>query len=531
MTTPPTRSGVISTTPPHPSELTQEVRVGSIPPSQTAPAQNGTLNRTRASVYDEYVSAGGYAWYLNYPRSLPWSIDDVTRDFGDDLYERLELDGEIASLVNSFKAALLEDGVHLTSAITDKSDPDFARAAAVCTWCEAALDGMRPRLPVVLWDMADAVLHGNRVAEIVWHLAPDLDGTQALLIRSLKPKPRQSVSFVCDAYFNVLGVLVLMPGMATVVQPDLLITSLDLIPNFVPREKFAILTFRMKNSDPRGRSIARAAYTAWQLKMQGWPEYLKYLAQFASPSVWGTTPENAEPQLVDQFGNPLPNPVSPETAMVQQLVTLRNGTALAFPAGSAVHPIQMLGDGSAFREWVDTMDRQMAKAILGQTLAQEEGRHQTRAASGSHQDVKDSLVRVVKPTVEALITDDLLTPLLRYNRPADLHLLPTVTLGRTEQRDFPTTAAGVAALESSGYLGESQKAGIDAMLGLPPRDLAADAASAKEALAAATSAAANPAQIPGERVIDKAAGGVQASGQRAISAAPSTPTIPVKGAA
>ena len=450
--------------------------VGTLPATQVQPGKPGTPNKVAVDVRSEYVSAGGFAFYLNYPRSLSWAIDDVTRDFGKSLYDRMELDAEIASLVNNFKASLLEDGIQLTPSVDDKDDPDFDRAVEVCEWCQAALDGMRPRLPAVLWDMADAVLYGNRVAELVWHLAQDKDGKEALLLQAVKPKPRESVSFVCDAFYNVLGLLVLIPGMATVVQPDLLISALDLIPNFTPREKFAILTFRMKNSDPRGRSIARAAYNAWQLKMQGWPEYLKYLAQFATPSVWGTTPDGAEAQLVDQYGNPLASVITPEQAMVQQLVTLRNGTALAFPYGSEVHPIQMLGDGKAFREWVDCMNREMSQAILGQTLATMEGQHQSRAASTSHQDVKDSLVRVAKPMVEDMVTDDLLTNLIRYNRPQDLRLMPKAVLGRAEQRDFATMATGVAALETSGFLGQSQRAGIDSMLGLPVRDVAADEA-------------------------------------------------------
>jgi hypothetical protein len=99
-----------------------------------------------------------------------------------------------------------------------------------------------------------------------------------------------------------------------------------------------------------------------------------------------------------------------------------------------------------------------------------------------------------------------------------LALAPVPTLGRTEQHDFATMAAGIAALESSGYLGESQKPGIDSMLGLPVRDAEADAAAVQAALDAATQAAAqNPEQAPGTRVIDKSVAGSQAASARAAA--------------
>lgn len=490
------RSSVVETTKQNPSEITADVRIGSLPATVNRPAQDGTVAKVSASVTDEYVSAGGWAWYANYARALSWSIDDVTRDLGSRFYERMEYDAEVASLINGFKASLLEDGLHISSCIDDKDDPDYDDAEELSAWCNAALKELKPGMMSVLWDMCDAILFGNKVAELVWEHRDDKDGELALLPRTIKPKPRESIAFVCDAYLNVLGMLVLLPGMSTTITPDMLIVDLKMVPNFIPREKFMVYTFRMRDSDPRGRSIARPAYNAWNLKMQSWAEYLKFLMQFASPLLIGFPSPDSETQYNDPSGVPLPVPITPETAMVNELVKARNGTALAFAPGSLVQPIEMKGEGAPFREFIDTMDRQMAKGILGQALSTEEGKHQTRAATGSHENIRDSLVRVAKPDLEDAVRNDLLDPMIRYNKPDKLRLMPLVALGRTETRDFHDTASGVAALETAGYLGESQRAGIDSMLGLPARDLDADAAAEAEALPPLLPAPATPPGAP-----------------------------------
>src|SRR5579871_2036028 len=48
----------------------------------------------------EYVAGGGWAWYGQVARTLPNSIDDATADFGDDLYERMMFDPQVASVIN-----------------------------------------------------------------------------------------------------------------------------------------------------------------------------------------------------------------------------------------------------------------------------------------------------------------------------------------------------------------------------------------------------------------------------------------------
>ena len=110
------------------------------------------------------------------------------------------------------------------------------------------------------------------------------------------------------------------------------------------------------------------------MKQQIWSVYLKYLTQFAGPSLVGyTAPEAQAMPASDSYGNPIldgngnPVIVSPEQTMLDALQAFASGTAAVFPCGAQVTPINMSGDGSAFLQAIDLFDRQIAKAILGQT--------------------------------------------------------------------------------------------------------------------------------------------------------------------
>jgi hypothetical protein len=160
-------------------------------------------------------------------------------------------------------------------------------------------------LDEVLWDMLSAVALGNRIAEQVYAIQP-FGGTLLLMLIALRVKPRQALAFVVDPFLRVQGLLAQLPGKPSPVSQGSIVNP-ALLPNILPRGKFAVLSFRPKNGDPRGTSVLRPAYTAWNLKGQAQIEHLKYLVQFASPSLIGTTPQNAtRTPVLDSAGNIVP---------------------------------------------------------------------------------------------------------------------------------------------------------------------------------------------------------------------------------
>jgi hypothetical protein len=232
-----------------------------------------------------------------------------------------------------------------------------------------------------------------------------------------------------------------------------------------------VLTIRARDEDPRGTSILRPAFRPWWKKVQADPEHMKWVAQFASPGLVGTTSENAQPQpvknpdgtpAVDAQGNPVY--LYPEQAMVDTLVAFRNGTAMAFPYGSAVKPMETKDDGSQFIQF-----EAIAKAILHQTLATGESQHESRAAASIHQDILGQLVRQIKRIVARMIRRDILTALTVANFGDDARpLVPVASLGDTNEEDKTARMTAYAAWKKEGLLLPSQYPDVYAEVGAPP---------------------------------------------------------------
>jgi hypothetical protein len=435
----------------------------------------------KANPYSEYVAGGvggSGQWYTNWARTLPYAIDDVTTDFGTDLYERMLVDAHVASVFNVLKSSILEDGIRVLPAVDDESADGYQQAADMADVAARMLDDLTPDLDTVLWNLLDACALGNRVAEQVYRMDSTYAGTQQVTLEALRVKPRSMYAFVVDAYLRLLGLVGLIPGVGAPLMQGYLLDPKD-TPNLLPRDKFLVYSFRPVQQDPRGTSVLRPAYTPWNLKQQIIREHVRYLTQFAAPSLVGYTPENAQsvPQedplgnpLLDSNGNALLNP-TPEQAMQQALAAFRNGSVVALPGGSKLDVLFSTGEGGAFHAALDRYDRDITEAVLSQTLATSEGQHQARAASEVHQDVQDTIIRQAKRAVERVLRRDVLRAWVRYNYGEQaLPLTPKVTLGKAEAPDLPTLWTAAAALQTSGYLAPSQLQPLDEVLNLQARE-------------------------------------------------------------
>jgi hypothetical protein len=418
---------------------------------------------TTKELRQEYVAGGARIVAQRAIQVLRQLVDDLELELGADTYEKMLRDSKVASSYNGLKVAMLEDGIHL---VASDADTD-GLVAAFCTRC---LINLTPTLADTLWDLCDAMAYGHRVAEQVYADGAG-DDAGRLVLAKLKVKPRKTTAFVVDSYLNVIGLLGQKPGGAAPSSSVALVSPQEA--GVLPRAKFAILTHRPKDADPRGTSILRAAYTAWHLKVNLWPEYFKFLIQCAVPSLVGVVSERAQPvPELDEAGHPTGHTLTAEQALLESLLAFQGGTAGAFPWGTEINPLE-LGGASAnavFEAGVQLLNSEIAQAIELQTLASGEGKHQTRASTQEHKDIRDTLVRQLKGMVSEMLRRDVLTPLVVLNfGPAAAASVPTITLGQVAQEDRSGLMAAVAALNRSGYFDPSQYPAIDALLGLPAR--------------------------------------------------------------
>lgn len=477
---------------------------GTGPP--TTPPRQPSWSVRASTLQAEYVAGGGYPFLSQYIRSLPHWIDDATRDFGDDLYERMLTDPQVSSAIRVLKEGTLAQGVRLEPAIQkdqsdyqgdeygmqdviqnyeyeegdDKKEEDdqLARdadlAEEITDFCENNLLNLERPFVETLYEMLDALALGNRVAEQVYENRKDRNGVPRLYLKALKTKPRKSTGFVLDPFMNIVGLLGMIPGQPYPVLSSAVMGDPSQIPNLLNRDKFAIFTWASQNGDPRGNSLLRQVYNPYWLKMQMWAEYARYLVKYATPSLVGYTAQGAQatPQT-DALGNIIPGAplIQPETAMLNALLNFMNGTVVVFPFGSRVDPLMMSGDGAAYRNAISFFDSQITKGILCQTLATDEAASMARAASQTHQDVLDIVVLHIKVLLAAMIYHDILRKLVSYNWGEEIaeRLTPRAHLASTPQHDWSENAAAIAALVSCQFLDRSQFASLDAKLGLPRR--------------------------------------------------------------
>lgn len=463
-------------------------------PTTSGPVQK-TVNLGQELLLGGTVANSLYTFLADYLSTLPRYVDDVERDFGTDLYERMLRDAGVAAAMQGIKSGVLAHGVRITGRVPKPpafradaaADAEYAQSEAIRVECEDMLDNLQQSINAILWDMLDSLAYGHRLAEKTY----ELRGAK-LWLTTLRVKARTRYYLVGNRYNDLLGAVSADTGSGA--------TSVVSEESLIPREKFMYLAPFIAAGDPRGVSLLRPAYNPWYLKQQAWPHYLKFLAQFATPSVAGILPPDAgDIPIVDSAGNAVlgtdgyPSYQSAAAALLAKLQAWANGTAIALQNGTELQLIQSQSDGSAYIKAIDLFDRQMVMGIIGAARALMESQHGSKADSESAMDVLDALTGHVQREVENAVFRDVLYPTVRYNYGDAIarQFAPVLVLSAVADEDLAGYGQVVAQLCSAGYLHSSQYAGVDAMLNLPERDIEAMAADEEEERLAARERAMN----------------------------------------
>jgi hypothetical protein len=424
----------------------------------------------------EYVASGLDIGLSQVIVSLPQYSDDLQREQGDAVYDRMMKDPAIFTAVQTLTEIVLMNGVRVETAVTNEEDPDYALARELTDFVSYNLKKLARPLTEVLTEMLNAFVYGACVAEKIYEMRITRKYGLRLHLKGIRPLARKNYSFVVDDWGNVQGFMARLPGQSSpqgYVDPSLVIE----------REKFAILAFGVTAGDPRGRSQIRSAYNAWWFKLQTYPRWLKYLQQFSTPSLIGYTPEGDDDliELKDSNGRPLYNSdgstkkITREQAMLTALVSFQAGSAIALKGGSKVEPIQSSGNGEAFVETIDAFNRELFLAILGNARANMEAKHGSKADSEGGQDTLSRKAEWLTGHIEEMLTRDVVAQLIALNWGDEIaeRLTPTVTLKAADKEDRAKIMSAVASLWREKYFHKSQVAGLDRLIGAPERDMEA----------------------------------------------------------
>jgi hypothetical protein len=430
-----------------------------------------------------YVASGVPMW-TQMSRSLPQYIDDLERDFKPRIYKRMMIDPIVRGNINTLRMRVLENGLTFLPAMdpptaskaTQKQLADYKMASTVADFITYAHSDMVSDVEDVLFEMLGSMVHGHRLAEQVMRteLGGQHDGD--LVMDALETKPRANYAFVVDSSNRTMGIVAAMPGISLSVPTGWGGYYQDL-PNFLGTEKFFRLTYQGEDGLPSGDSCLRPVYTPWHTKQQIWPQLLRYIIQFAGPSLIGYTPpgetgSGTGNKTAGAFrGQPYQN--DPESLMRVALEMFQSSTIAVFRNGAKVDLIQSTGEGRAHMAAMDLCDRQITYGILSQVRATMEAANGSRADSDSATDVLDVLIRWLQSWVQRAYRKQVVRNLVVYKFGANVarRFTPRPMLQQVAKPDFAAEATAVAALQQSGYLHPSQYPELDSRLGLPERDM------------------------------------------------------------
>jgi hypothetical protein len=265
-------------------------------------AMKQRLSLTRELVLGSLmVNTSFQQWLGKFVASLPQYIDDAQRDFGCDVYERMERDPNIASNILGLKMSVLSEGPRLMNRIPAPSISDdeqeqarFKKGEEIQKDIQGQLDKLAQPFDQFLMEVMDFLVYGHVLAEKTYEVRKG-----KLALKKITIKPKKSYRFVVSPYMDFLGVTA-----ATNIQSGSVVPPDSLDPkDLIEREKFFHIGFAPRGGDPRGSSLIRAAYTPWFIKQTIWPQYVKYLSQFGTPSIAATLPEGVnDTEQVDEVG-------------------------------------------------------------------------------------------------------------------------------------------------------------------------------------------------------------------------------------
>lgn len=455
----------------------------------------------------EYVT-GGNSGGWNWLQTLPTPDDDLENLIGNDVYTRMGNDEQIQASTMLLIMMALRRPMTFDPAFADldENDADFLKGLEVRDAFQRAIDNLgrhRSSLFKFHFEMLyNAMRFGAGVAEKTYERGTGEDANREVF-KYLKVKRRETVPFVVDYFFNHLGFAVYngpylgwlgemkrvltnseggtMAGSDTMAQKTKVKQGEEEkeVPlwEFIPREKFAVLSLLTENNDPRGRSWWRCIYNAWFQKMNRLRQLNLYMERFGLPIPIGTVSDSATDQYpLNGVGeeDKTRDKVSPQVGLLQALVNMRSGDALALPHGTEVELIQNTNDGGSLMNSLHYHDSQMVKGITFQKLATSPDAHQAKASGEVHQDVLNTPVHYLKNEVVEMDMQDLVIPWVEVNYgPGSRKYAPRPNLGRTDPEDLARLLTALGTAFEKGGLHWSMLPEIWADWGLPRVDVKA----------------------------------------------------------
>lgn len=293
-------------------------------------------------------------------------------------YERMLADAMVQTAITLKKLGVLAPSYKVEPANSSREANLHAR------FVETTFERMKGSPLTILGQAMDAFAKGWSIQELIW---TERDG--AIYLEQAKAKDPANFGLHVDEFGNIEALELQVPGETS---------------RTLPRSKFAIFVNRSTPNRPKGTSDLDAAYSHWTSKSTLLAAWKLHLERFASPTVIGSFTRGF--------------PASERGKMLSTLERLHETSAILHPEELSLDTLASKGEGSgAFFEAIDFHNREIARAILGQTLTTDEGRRVGSLALGKvHlQVLLLQLEAIRKELADVVMTEQVIRPIVELN--------------------------------------------------------------------------------------------------------------------
>lgn len=325
------------------------------------------------SIYDKYST---------YPSNglTPQKLAQIFREAdGGDVYRQMELfeemeekDPHLFSQLQTRKNAVI--GVDF-EVLPFSDDP---RDKEICDFISDCIFGLES-IEDVLMDLLDAIGKGFATSEIMWGV-----DSGRIVVNDIKYKHQKR--FFWDEY-------------------DVFKVRTDDEPNgiIIPQNKFIIHKYKAKSGHPARAGVLRIVAWMYLFKNYDVKDWVAFCETFGMPLRLGKYDINASED--------------DKTALMQALVMLGSDAAGIIPKTAEIEFKESNKSSSIniYESLANFCNREMSKALLGQTLTSEVGSSGSYAASQTHNSVRQDLLEADCKALAQTLLRDLIRPLVFFN--------------------------------------------------------------------------------------------------------------------
>lgn len=374
----------------------------------------------------------------------------------------------VKSSLATFKSTVLSGDFQLTPSMEASEDDDESAETKaerelshkILDECQRDKDRMERSLEDWAWEMLDATMERDKLAEIVLEAITDGIDKGTYGIRALKTKPHWSYRYRVNKAMDVRAID------AWTVDGEW--ASLD-------PSHFAWFSWEPTNGDPIGASVGDSIYHAFTMLMQLWPEFYVGNKKFGTPSLALAGGEKSKGMVSprDAKGQEIPGskPVTEEFSLAVMAEKVKGGASIGLPYGAKPYVIESSHDGLGINGAIALLEAQIIVCFLLQTRATREAQFGSKADSQSGTDVLTTYCRAKQHALCQMARRPYFAKVkANYNADIARRHTPNFSLGKIDPRNFAAIAQAVGLLYQSGYYTERQLMWLDEYMGMPIRN-------------------------------------------------------------